>query len=193
MVQWLRFQSSTGGESSIPGQENKSPCASWHSQKQNHRLDCKFGLFPLEKGARSACLALHRCCVCLLPHPSWACWCSSRTCLDGEPEQGSGWGYGQIILPGSWAALSVKRGETCHVLKDSITFQVIAASKWKWPPSQEPLRFRAKSDFSDHFRASGVRIQYYYNYLKPPKSLQMVTAAMKLKDAYSLEEKLWPT
>ena len=26
-----------------------------------------------------------------------------------------------------------------------------------------------------------------------PKSLQMVTAAMKLKDAYSLEVKLWPT
>ena len=25
-----------------------------------------------------------------------------------------------------------------------------------------------------------------------PKSLQMVTAAMILKDAYSLEEKLWP-
>ena len=26
-----------------------------------------------------------------------------------------------------------------------------------------------------------------------PKSPQIVTAAMKLKDAYSLEEKLWPT
>ena len=26
-----------------------------------------------------------------------------------------------------------------------------------------------------------------------PKSLQMVTAAMKLKDTYSLEEKLWAT
>ena len=26
-----------------------------------------------------------------------------------------------------------------------------------------------------------------------PKSLQMVPAAMKLKDAYSLEGKLWPT
>ena len=26
-----------------------------------------------------------------------------------------------------------------------------------------------------------------------PRSLQMVTAAMKLKDTYSLEEKLWPT
>ena len=27
----------------------------------------------------------------------------------------------------------------------------------------------------------------------PPKSLQMVIAAMKLKDICSLEEKLWPT
>ena len=26
-----------------------------------------------------------------------------------------------------------------------------------------------------------------------PESLQMMTAAMKLKDAYSLEEKIWPT
>ena len=26
-----------------------------------------------------------------------------------------------------------------------------------------------------------------------PKSLQIVTAAMKLKDTYSLEENLWPT
>ena len=30
-------------------------------------------------------------------------------------------------------------------------------------------------------------------YFGAPKSLQMVIAAMKLKDAYSLEEKLWPT
>ena len=29
--------------------------------------------------------------------------------------------------------------------------------------------------------------------LGTPKSLQMVTAAMKLKDTYSLEGKLWPT
>ena len=28
---------------------------------------------------------------------------------------------------------------------------------------------------------------------KAPKSLQMLIAAMKLKDAYSLEGKLWPT
>ena len=30
-------------------------------------------------------------------------------------------------------------------------------------------------------------------FLGGPKSLQMVIAAMKLKDAYSLEGKLWPT
>ena len=29
--------------------------------------------------------------------------------------------------------------------------------------------------------------------LGAPKSLQMVTAAIKLKDTYSLEEELWPT
>ena len=29
--------------------------------------------------------------------------------------------------------------------------------------------------------------------LGPPKSLQMVVAAMKLKNTYSLEGKLWPT
>ena len=30
-------------------------------------------------------------------------------------------------------------------------------------------------------------------FLGAPKSLQMVIAAMKLKDTYSLEAKLWPT
>ena len=34
-----------------------------------------------------------------------------------------------------------------------------------------------------------VRLCFFW----APKSLQMVTAAMKLKDAYSLEGKLWPT
>ena len=29
-------------------------------------------------------------------------------------------------------------------------------------------------------------------FFEAPKSLQMVTAAMKLKDAFSLEESLWP-
>ena len=34
---------------------------------------------------------------------------------------------------------------------------------------------------------------YLFIYLLAPKLLQMVIAAMKLKDAYSLEGKLWPT
>ena len=35
--------------------------------------------------------------------------------------------------------------------------------------------------------------QWMTLYFWTPKSLQMVTAAMKLKDTFSLEEKLWPT
>ena len=38
-----------------------------------------------------------------------------------------------------------------------------------------------------------VEIVADYFFFLVPKSLQMVTAAMKLKDAYSLEGKLWPT
>ena len=36
-------------------------------------------------------------------------------------------------------------------------------------------------------------VRLYLFIFLPPKSLQMVIAAMKLKDAYSLEGKLWPT
>ena len=39
----------------------------------------------------------------------------------------------------------------------------------------------------------GETVETVRLFLGAPKSLQMVTAAMKLKDAYSLEEKLWPT
>ena len=35
--------------------------------------------------------------------------------------------------------------------------------------------------------------QFQTLFSRAPKSLQMVTVAMKLKDAYSLEGKLWPT
>ena len=38
-----------------------------------------------------------------------------------------------------------------------------------------------------------VRDFYFGGRWGSPKSLQMVTAAMKLKDIYSLEEKLWST
>ena len=41
--------------------------------------------------------------------------------------------------------------------------------------------------------ASGPTASWQMGKQCAPKSLQMVTAAMKLKDACSLEEKLWPT
>ena len=39
----------------------------------------------------------------------------------------------------------------------------------------------------------GETVDTVSDFLWAPKALQMVTAAMNLKDAYSLEEKLWPT
>ena len=50
-----------------------------------------------------------------------------------------------------------------------------------WPHDFMAKRW-GNSGNSDRFYLGGA-----------PKSLQMVTAAMKLKDACSLEEKLWPT
>ena len=38
-----------------------------------------------------------------------------------------------------------------------------------------------------------IEKQWLTLFFGAPKSLQMVIAAMKLKDAYSLEAKLWPT
>ena len=39
----------------------------------------------------------------------------------------------------------------------------------------------------------GETVETVSDFVWVAKSLQMVTAAMKLKDAYSLEGKLWPT
>ena len=39
----------------------------------------------------------------------------------------------------------------------------------------------------------GKTVETVSDFFGAPKSLQMVIAAMKLKDAYSLEGKLWPT
>ena len=47
--------------------------------------------------------------------------------------------------------------------------------------------------WSHHFMANRWRNSVRLLFFGAPKSLQMVIAAMKLKDAYSLEEKLWPT
>ena len=43
------------------------------------------------------------------------------------------------------------------------------------------------------WQIDGETIETVTLFLGAPKSLQMVTTAMKLKDAYTLEEKLSPT
>ena len=43
------------------------------------------------------------------------------------------------------------------------------------------------------WQIDGETVETVSDFIWAPKSLQMVTAAMKLKDTYSLEGKLWPT
>ena len=50
------------------------------------------------------------------------------------------------------------------------------------------------SDLITSWEIDGETVETVSDFiLGAPKSLQMVIAAMKLKDTYSLEEKLWPT
>ena len=69
--------------------------------------------------------------------------------------------------------------------------------EWKsWLKAQH-LENKDHGIWSHHFMASrcennGNSGRFYWG-AGAPKSLQMLTASMKLKDAYSLEEKLWPT
>ena len=43
------------------------------------------------------------------------------------------------------------------------------------------------------WQVDGETVETVTDFFWAPKSLQMVIEAMKLKDTYSLEEKLWPT
>ena len=54
----------------------------------------------------------------------------------------------------------------------------------------EKTKIMASSPITE-WQIYGETVTHYFFWT--PESLQMVTAAMKLKDAYSLEEKLWPT
>ena len=69
--------------------------------------------------------------------------------------------------------------------------------EWKcWLKAQhsenEDHGIRYHHFMANRWRNSGNSVRFYLGG-GSPKSLQMVIAAMKLKDAYSLEEKLWPT
>ena len=67
--------------------------------------------------------------------------------------------------------------------------------EWKsWLKTQHPEN-EDHGIWSHHFMANRETVETVIDFIwgRAPKSLQMVTAAMKLKDACSLEEKLWPT
>ena len=49
------------------------------------------------------------------------------------------------------------------------------------------------SDLITAWEIDGETVETVSDFIFAPKSVQMVTAALKLKDACSLEEKLWPT
>ena len=78
--------------------------------------------------------------------------------------------------------MKVKEDSEKVGLKLYIQKTKIMASYWLW---------------SHHFMANedGETMETVSDFILggAPKSLQMVTATMKLKDAYSLEGKLWPT
>ena len=76
------------------------------------------------------------------------------------------------------------------------------ASWWKWNEESEKVGLKLNiqkmkimaSGPITSWEMDGETVDTVSDFIFwAPKSLQMVTAAMKLKDAYSLEEKLWPT
>ena len=72
---------------------------------------------------------------------------------------------------------------------------------WGWFWSLSPVQCHKSPSvvhqalyLSDRWEIDGETVETVAVFIFwAPKSLQMVTAAMKLKDAYSLEGKLWPT
>ena len=56
----------------------------------------------------------------------------------------------------------------------------------------QKMKIMASSSITS-WEIDGETVETVALFFGAPESLQMVTAAMKLKDAYSLEGKLWPT
>ena len=75
--------------------------------------------------------------------------------------------------------------------KEMATYSSIPA--WRIPWMEEPGGLQSTgSQRVRHDWVTSLSLSPEISFWAP-KSLQMVTAAMKLKDSYSLEEKLWPT
>ena len=81
---------------------------------------------------------------------------------------------------------------------DFLSLMTESEREWKsWLKAQhsenEDHGIRSHHFMGNRCGNSGNSAWLFFFFFWPPKSLQIVTAAMKLKDAYSLEGKLWPT
>ena len=107
--------------------------------------------------------------------------------------------YLNSVQSTSWEMLSWMK----HKLESSLLGEISITSDMqmthpygrKWRGTKNPLDESERGE-----RKSWPKAQHSENeeqcqalFFWAPKSLRMVIAAMKLKDAYSLEEKLWPT
>ena len=66
------------------------------------------------------------------------------------------------------------------------------SEKFGWKLNIQKTKITASCPITS-WQIEGEKMEAVTDFLGVQKSLQTVTAAMKLKDACSLEEKLWPT
>ena len=110
------------------------------------------------------------------------------------------------------ASLDAKVSNCCSISErhSQLQWQIWAANHqgspfmWHWKPLEESAKVGLTLNIqktkimhpvpSLHGKRWGKQWKQWETlFWRAPKSLQMVTLAMKLKDAYSLEGKLWPT
>ena len=78
-------------------------------------------------------------------------------------------------------------------LKNLLMKVKVESEKLAWSSTFKKMKIMASGPITS-WEIDGETVETVSDFIFwAPKSLQMVTAAMKLKDAYSLEEKLWPT
>ena len=83
--------------------------------------------------------------------------------------------------------------ESEEELKSLLMKVKVESDKVGWKLNIQKMTIMASSPITS-WETDGETVETVSDFiLLVSKSLQMVTEAMKLKDAYSLEEKLWPT
>ena len=83
--------------------------------------------------------------------------------------------------------------ESEEELKSLLMKVKVESEKVGWKLNIQKTKIMASSPITS-WEIDGETVETVSSFIfLASKSLQMMTAAMKLKDAYSLEEKLWPT